>query len=73
MPPRPALEMWLFPWANYAALAGMAAVLIAMALMPDMQRDLKVSVLSFVVALGAFLLVNARRRSRAPDPVTVQP
>jgi GABA permease len=71
--PRPALQMWLFPWANYAALAGMAAVLIAMALMPDMQRDLKVSVLSFAVALLAFLLVSARRRSRAPSPVTVQP
>jgi GABA permease len=71
--PRPALEMWLFPWANYAALGGMAAVLIAMALMPDMQRDLKVSVLSFAVALGAFLLVNARRRTRASGPVTVQP
>jgi L-asparagine transporter-like permease len=64
--------MWLFPWADYAALAGMAAVLIAMALMPDMQRDLKVSVLSFGVALAAFLLVNARRRSRVPRPATVQ-
>jgi hypothetical protein len=32
-----------------------------------------VSVLSFAVALGAFLLVNARRRTRASGPVTVQP
>ena len=59
----PALKMWLFPWANYAALGGMAAVLIAMARMPDMQRDLKVSVLSLAVALGAFLIVNSRRRA----------
>jgi L-asparagine transporter-like permease len=65
--------MWLFPWANYAALAGMAAVLIAMALMPDMQRDLKVSVLSFAVALGAFLLVNSRRRARGVRAAAVQP
>src|SRR5580658_5802548 len=71
--PVPALTMWWFPWSNYVALAGMAAVLIAMGLMPDMQRDLKVSVLSFAVALGAFLLVNARRRTRASGPVTVQP
>jgi GABA permease len=63
--PAPALRMWLFPWANYAALAGMAAVLIAMWRMPDMQRDLKVSVLSFAVALGAFLIVSSRRRARA--------
>ena len=71
--PRPALEMWLFPWANYAALGGMAAVLIAMALMPDMQRDLKVSVLSFAVALAAFFLVNSRRRARALGSAAVQP
>jgi L-asparagine transporter-like permease len=65
--------MWLFPWANYAALGGMAAVLIAMALMPDMQRDLKVSVLSFAVALAAFFLVNSRRRARALGSAAVQP
>ena len=59
----PALKMWLFPWANYLALGGMAAVLIAMARMPDMQRDLKVSVLSLAVALGAFALVDSRRRA----------
>jgi L-asparagine transporter-like permease len=65
--PRPALRMWFFPWGNYAALAGMAAVLIAMARMPDMQRDLKVSVLSLAVALAAFLIVNGRRRARVPQ------
>jgi GABA permease len=63
--PVPALTMWLFPWSNYVALAGMAAVLLAMALTPDMQRDLKVSVLSLAVALGAFSIVNGRRRTRA--------
>ena len=63
--PAPALTMWFFPWADYLALGGMAAVLIAMALTPDMQQDLKASVLSFAVALGAFYLVNSRRRSRA--------
>jgi AAT family amino acid transporter/GABA permease len=71
--PHPALQMWLFPWANYVALGGMAAVLIAMALMPDMQRDLKVSVLSFAVALAAFFLVNSRRRIRELRAAAVQP
>lgn len=63
--PAPALTMWFFPWADYLALGGMAAVLIAMALTPDMQQDLKASVLSLAVALGAFYFVNSRRRSRA--------
>jgi hypothetical protein len=44
-----------------------------MALMPDMQRDLKVSVLSFAVALAAFFLVNSRRRARALGSAAVQP
>ena len=57
--------MWFFPWGDYLALGGMAAVLFAMALTPDMQQDLKVSVLSLVVALGAFYFVDNRRRSRA--------
>jgi L-asparagine transporter-like permease len=63
--PVPALTMWFFPWADYLALGGMAAVLIAMALTPDMQQDLKASVLSLAVALGAFYFVNSRRRLRA--------
>jgi AAT family amino acid transporter/GABA permease len=63
--PVPSLQMWWFPWANYLALAGMAAVLVAMALTPEMRPDLRASVLSFLVAMGAFLLVDARRKARA--------
>jgi GABA permease len=62
--PAPALIMWLFPWTSYAALAGMAAVLIAMALTPDLARDLWVSVLALAVAVAAFLVVDGRRRAR---------
>ena len=68
--PVPALQMWWFPWANYLALAGMAAVLVAMALTPAMRPDLRASVLSFLVAVGAFLLVDARRKARAATAVT---
>ncbi len=62
--PVPALTMWWFPWANYLALAGMAAVLVAMALTPEMRPDLRASVVSFLVASGAFLVVDARRKAR---------
>jgi AAT family amino acid transporter/GABA permease len=64
--PAPALTMWLFPWASYAAIAGMAAVLIAMAFTPgDMSQELWSSVLALAVAVAAFLAVDARRRARA--------
>ena len=63
--PEPALKMWLFPWASYAALAGMTAVLIAMALTPgEMTTELQVSVLALTVAVLAYLIVDARRRGR---------
>jgi len=64
--PRPALSMWLFPWSSYAAILGMAAVLIAMAFTPgELARELRVSVLALAVAVGAFLVVDARRKARA--------
>jgi len=64
--PAPALSMWLFPWLSYAALAGMAAVLIGMALTPgEMARQLFWSVVSLAVAVGAFLIVDTWRKARA--------
>src|SRR5215831_12939143 len=64
--PEPALTMWLFPWASYAALGGMAAVLIAMALTPgELATELHVSVLTLGVAVLAYLIRDARRRGRA--------
>jgi GABA permease len=63
--PAPALTMWLFPWATYAAIAGMAAVLIAMACTPgDMSQELWSSIVALAVAVAAFLAVDARRRAR---------
>jgi L-asparagine transporter-like permease len=62
--PEPAVSMWLFPWLSYAAIAGMAAVLIAMALTPpELSHQLFWSVVSLLVAFGAFLLVDARRKA----------
>lgn len=60
-----ALTMWFFPWASYAAVAGMGAILIAMAFTPgELAQELRVSVLALAVASGAYLVVRARRRAR---------
>jgi AAT family amino acid transporter/GABA permease len=56
--------MWLFPWLSYAAIAGMAAVLIAMALTPSMRRDFYTSLISLAVAVLAYLVVRAVRQPR---------
>jgi len=51
--PRRALDVAV-PWLSYAALAGMAAVLIGMALTPgEMAQQLFWSVVSLAVAVGA--------------------
>jgi GABA permease len=54
--PAPALPMWLFPWLSYLAIAGMLAVVIAMALTPSHRAEFWTSVISMVVALGAFVV-----------------
>ncbi len=64
--PEPAVTMWLFPWASYAAIAGMGAVLIAMALTPgELATELHVSVLARAVAARAYLILDTRRKARA--------
>jgi AAT family amino acid transporter/GABA permease len=68
--PPPALTMWLFPWASYAAIAGMAGVLIAMALTPSLAGELHVSLLALAVVILAYLILRARRR---PQAAAVEP
>jgi L-asparagine transporter-like permease len=51
--PAPAVQMWLFPWLSYAAIAAMGAVLIAMAFTPGLQQDFKASCITLIVALLA--------------------
>jgi GABA permease len=57
--------MWLFPWASYAAITGMAAVLVAMALTPSLTEELQVSLISLAVVVLAYLVLRTRRRSLA--------
>jgi len=63
--PAPALRMWLFPWASYAAILGMVAILVAMALTPAQAKDLYFSLVTLAVACAAYLMVRSRRARRA--------
>jgi GABA permease len=72
--PPPALQMWLFPWATYAAIAGMVAVLMSMAFTPgDMSQELWSSIVTLAIAAGAFMVVDARRRARGPHLAAAAP
>jgi len=69
--PQPAVVMWLFPWLSYAAIAGMSAVLVAMAFTPGLQQDFKFSCITLVVAIAANLVTRRRRRPAAVSSVSV--
>jgi GABA permease len=69
--PPPAVRMWLFPYLSYAAIAAMAAVLVAMAFRPGLQRDFYVSCITLAVAVAAYLVVQRLRQPRvASSPAT---
>ena len=55
-----AFKMWLFPWASYAAQAGILAVLIAMAFFADLASQLYTT-LAFVAVL--WLIYLAMRKT----------
>lgn len=65
----PALPMWLFPWLSYVAIAGMLAVIIAMALTPARTVEFWTSAVSVAVALVASAIV---RHSRLQKPGRLQ-
>ncbi|MFI4866434.1 MAG: amino acid permease [Steroidobacterales bacterium] len=63
--PQPALLMWLFPWASYAAVAGFTAVVVAMAVTPGQQQDLYFSLITLIVVFLAYAVLRRRRVGRA--------
>jgi L-asparagine transporter-like permease len=67
--PTPAVQMWLFPWASYAAIAGMFAILIAMAC-SSQAPELYTSLVTLGVALVAYLLVRAGRAAAVRSPAS---
>jgi GABA permease len=69
--PAPPVNMWLFPWLSYAAIAAMGAVLIAMAFTPSLQHDFNTSLITLAVAVAAYAVVRRVRQPRdAPYPAT---
>ena len=61
-PDRLGVRMWLFPWASHAAIVGIVAVLIAMALTPALASQFHSS--AAVAAVVAFLAwLSGRGRS----------
>jgi L-asparagine transporter-like permease len=67
----PALPMWLFPWLSYLAIAGMLAVLVAMAFTPSHAAAFWTSAVSVAIALAAYGVVRRTRRSAIPAPGTI--
>jgi GABA permease len=71
-PDRLTLRMWLFPWLTYASIAGMVAVIVAMAFVKDVRSQLIPSFLSLAVVLGAAYLryrqPTAQRATRGAQP-----
>ena len=63
-PERLKLRMWAFPWLTYLAIAGMVAVIGAMALVKDVRSQLLPSLISLVVVLAAAWW-HGRRSARA--------
>lgn len=59
--PPPTLPMWCFPWLSYVAIAGMATVLIAMAIMPSHRAEFWTSTVSIGAALLAYRLFRYGR------------
>jgi L-asparagine transporter-like permease len=57
------LKMWLFPWLSWAVIAGICAVLILMAITPELRKQLFWSTVS--VAIIALAYVVRRRLASA--------
>jgi GABA permease len=57
-PERLAFKVWLFPWSSYATIAAILAVLLAMALTPDLAEQFYISGLLLAVVVGAYFLVR---------------
>ena len=55
-PERLKLKMWFFPWLSYFAVGCILAVLVAMALTPDLASQFYTSLGSLAVTLVAFAL-----------------
>jgi GABA permease len=53
-PARLRVRMWCFPYLTYAAIAGMVAIVVAMAFIPEQRTPLLLGVVSLGILLAAF-------------------
>jgi len=63
--PPPTLPMWLFPILSYVAIAGMIAVLVAMAITPEHQAEFWASMVSIAVALVMYAVLRRGKAKQA--------
>ncbi len=63
-PEKIGVRVWLFPWASYATIAAMSAVLIAMAFVDSLKTQLYLSLLSFAVVLAAYAVMVRFRQGK---------
>jgi GABA permease len=61
------VKMWLFPWLTIAAGLGIVAVLVQMVIGDDTRSQILLSLLSWGVVLGLFLLTRWRGGSVSAD------
>ena len=57
------VQMWLYPYASYLAVAGMAVVLLAMASTPSMASQFYTSMATVALALAAAWVHGRRKRA----------
>jgi GABA permease len=50
------IKMWFYPWLTYLSIVGIIAVLIGMAVLPDLRPLLIASLISLAVMLVAYVL-----------------
>jgi GABA permease len=58
------VKVWLFPWVSYACVAGIVAVLVMMAMLPEQALQVALSAAVFVVSAAMYLLWGRRNRAR---------
>jgi GABA permease len=49
-----AVRVWLFPWLSYVTIGGMFAVLVAMAMTPELASQFYFSLLTLAVVVGSY-------------------
>ena len=69
----PRFAMWGFPWLSYAAIGAMAAVLVAMAILPAQRAQVAASLLSVAVVVAACQVHRGRIASRAGPARSLPP